>query len=839
MAFFKRNNPKSGEADGPTGKEKATLVRLAVQANNVPGSNLPPQLPESSLNQGVMINWKRLGSVALFSFVCVAAVSFILLWQFGKNVVLEQPAGEIALDDVLAPKNLIYNSAAKTKELGDAAANNSANKVYKRDILLIANQREALNSLLNQIDKTRANPQDAGVLQSAAQDGKQITTLLNLPDSVWSTVNQETRNVFNFIMSRDILPEELNGSVEMLNKAVKAPYNISGSFALLDETNRAQVIELVKAYVRPNNVLDEAATAKKQSEARKSVGQVEVTLLKGATIVHRGDVLSPFQVEQLKELGLSNSNFSFNQVVGTVGVTAMLVLLLVLYCTLLAGSVWNSWRWPLFLAVSLIVTTIVMRLLLTNSPKDSTVPYLLPLATVAMVLAALYDVNLALFLSGLLAILAGMVSGSPELVAVFFAGSAAGALTLRRAEHTSFFAYAAIAVAGAQFVVGLCANLWLHGLLDLNIFFLLLSSLLNGLISASLAFFCFSVLGKLFGVATVLQLLELAHPNQPLLRRLIREAPGTYHHSVMVSNLAEQAAERLDDNALLARVGAYYHDIGKLARPTYFIDNQGGGANIHDTLDPRESARIIRAHVSDGVALARKHKLPRRVVDVIEQHHGTCTISFFYQKAIKMGLDVSEMDFRYPGPKPQTKIAALVMLADGCEAAVRANVQSGRILTGSAAAVPTAQHPTGPDAPKYITIRDVVNKIIDDRIRENQLSECDLTLRDIEEVRNLFVELLTGIYHPRISYPDKDPVPTNQKETEVVVNGSAREVQVAIVPAAPEPVHHAVTLGAADGGSTVPLSNQPNNHDAQPDTKKLNPGSPSGIGGAGKRISEG
>jgi putative nucleotidyltransferase with HDIG domain len=476
-----------------------------------------------------------------------------------------------------------------------------------------------------------------------------------------------------------------------------------------------------------------------------------------------------------------------------------------------------------------------------------------------MLFAALLDIQLALFLAAILALFTGLISGQPELIAVFFAGSAIGALTIRKAENTLVFAYAGLAVAVSQFLVGFAGILLNRTLDTANLMLLLGFSALNGLISASLAFLSFAVLGKLFGVATVLQLLELAHPNQPLLRRLIREAPGTYHHSVMVSNLAEQAAERVADNALLARVGAYYHDIGKLTRPTYFIDNQAGGANIHDTLDPRESARFIKAHVEDGVSLARKHNLPRKVVDIIHQHHGTCAISFFYQKALKMGLDVNEIDFHYPGPKPQTKVAAIVMLADGCEAAVRANVQSGRILTGSRAAVSGISTPASPAGGKILTIQDVVNKILDDRIRENQLSECDLTLRDIDEIRGLFVEILNGIYHPRITYPDKDsgPTPANQApvtqpETTVMAT-NIREIPVALVKVEPSSVGN----GAADGGATAlseivpftalkvkdyptePLKGKPETEPGEtipPAKKSLNP--KNGIGGAGKRISD-
>jgi putative nucleotidyltransferase with HDIG domain len=446
-----------------------------------------------------------------------------------------------------------------------------------------------------------------------------------------------------------------------------------------------------------------------------------------------------------------------------------------------------------------------------------------------MVVAALLDVQLAILLTSILALLVGLVSGNPELTLVYFAGGCVGALILWKAERTTAFAFAGLGVIIAQFTVGVCYYLVINSLDGATVGLMLVFNLASGLVSASLAFFSYSILGKLFGVTTVIQLLELAHPNQPLLRRLMREAPGTYHHSMLVGTLAEQAAERLAGDALLARVGAYYHDIGKLERPLYFIDNQGNGPNIHDTLDPRQSAKIIRSHVEDGVRLAEQHRLPKRVIDIIHQHHGTCLVSYFYNKAVNMGLDVNELDFRYAGPKPQTKIAALVMLADGSEAAVRANVQSGRIITGQTPAVQTLT--TEQANRKMVTISEVVNKIVNDRIKDNQLDECDLTLRDIEQVRRLFIEILTSIYHPRVDYPD----PATPKPSEGQVVSATTVVDVTPMDLA------RVTTSAADGGTpeahpVLPAKTATTEKENQDTTTNPKPRPTGGIGGAGRLI---
>ncbi|HEX2914849.1 MAG TPA: HDIG domain-containing protein [Chloroflexia bacterium] len=802
-------------------------------------------------------NWMRLLSVSLFAFVVIGAVSFALVWRFDDNIIARQQVGEVALADWMAPKSHSYISAVKTKELGDAAAANPANNVYKRDPNVVTRERQNLNNLLDLIGNIRTNSYAVldiaslttnPTLKASGLDNDQLIRLFNLPESTWTQVSQEARNVFSILMNRDIMANDVSNVVTVLKDAVYTPYTLSATLALLEEGNRELTVDLVKPFIKSNMVLDEAATRKKQDEARSQVGAATVDIVKGTAIVRRGDVLTPLQFEKLRELGLLESNYTPGQVIGTVGIVSCLILLLIIYCSQLAGQIWATPRWLAFIGFCIIVASIAMRILIVDAGRDSYRAYLLPLAAIAMVIAALFDVQLALFLGALLALLAGLVSGVPELVIVFFAGSAAAALAIRKAEHTSVFAYAGIAVTLSQSAISLLAIVLNGNLETSNVSLILIFSALNGLISASLAFFCFSVLGKLFGVATVLQLLELAHPNQPLLRRLIREAPGTYHHSIMVSNLAEQAAERIADNALLARVGAYYHDIGKLVRPSYYIDNQAGGANIHDTLDPRESARLIKAHVSDGVALARKHHLPRRVVDIIHQHHGTCMISFFYQKAVKMGLDVNEIDFHYPGPKPQTKVAAIVMLADGCEAAVRANVQSGRILTGTRSSVPGSQSGDIHPHAKHLTIQDVVNKIIDDRIREHQLSECDLTLRDIEEIRTLFVEILNGIYHPRIVYPDKEPVVAATPTPEATAPSGLTALNNTV-----EQVRAVVTHGAADSGGEVllktieddtaveklesPVAVAEKPETDRQDTSKRD-SAPSGIGGAGHIVSD-
>jgi putative nucleotidyltransferase with HDIG domain len=261
----------------------------------------------------------------------------------------------------------------------------------------------------------------------------------------------------------------------------------------------------------------------------------------------------------------------------------------------------------------------------------------------------------------------------------------------------------------------------------------------------------FAVLGNLFGILTVFQLLELANPSQPLLRRLLVETPGTYHHSIMVGNLAERAAEAIGADPLLTRVAAYYHDIGKLANPLAFIENQAGAENIHDQLEPDVSAQVLKQHVADGINIAYEGRLPKSLIAFIPQHHGTAIMSYFYARAREQAAEpfggpttaegraaadgVDPRRFRHAGPKPQTREAALIMLADGVEASVRS--LSSR------------------DEP---AIRAMVTRIIEERLHDGQFDECDLTLRDVEHIREAFVTQLLGMYHQRIAYPQNKVV---------------------------------------------------------------------------------
>ena len=320
-------------------------------------------------------------------------------------------------------------------------------------------------------------------------------------------------------------------------------------------------------------------------------------------------------------------------------------------------------------------------------------------------------------------------------------GGILAALAVGRGERLNQFFWAGLAVAVVNVGILLVFGLQTITLDPIGLLQLLAAGLINGAISASITLAGFFILGGLFDITTSLQLIELARPDHPLLRYILRNAPGTYQHSLQVSNLAEQAAERIGANAMLTRVGALYHDAGKTLHPQFFVENQLDGNNIHDSLAPEESARIIINHIPDGLDMARRHRLPSSVRAFIPEHHGTLRTMYQYTRALQAaggdpaGVDANQ--FTYPGPRPQSKETALLMLADGCEASAR------------------AQRPKD-----EADIDHIVRSVIEARLASGQLDDTDLSLRDLQLIRELFVSTLKGVFHPRIEYPaSQKPVP--------------------------------------------------------------------------------
>lgn len=399
----------------------------------------------------------------------------------------------------------------------------------------------------------------------------------------------------------------------------------------------------------------------------------------------------------------------------------------------LSGGVRLKLFLNLGLLLALIVFTAHVILRYTQVPV-----YYAPVAGVAILTMLLFnDLYFVLIMALASSVLVSLIfSGDFGMLLTFFMGSLAGAYTVRDARMRGQIIGAGVFVSVAHIACLVLLTSDYHLFLTKQFAIGYLYPLaFNGFISAFLVIATLKIFEYLFGVLTNYSLLELSDFNQPLLKRMILEAPGTYHHSLIVSNLAEGAAGAIGANALLTRVGAYYHDIGKLVKSEYFTENQMMGYNKHDDIEPSMSRLVILNHVKEGIDLACKYKLNQAIIDFIPQHHGTSLMHYFYQKALeepKEGETVDESDFRYPGPKPQTRETAITMLADSVEGATRAL-----------------------DEPTPTKIEETVKKVINNKFIDGQLDECHLTLKEIDKISSTFARMLGAMYHARIKYPEK------------------------------------------------------------------------------------
>ena len=689
-------------------------------------------------------DWRTLSRLLLFAVGLMTFAIATVAVEGPTNDVTLQP-GDIADRTFKANATTTFTSQLRTDERRQEAFNDERNVVTVFDDNVRLTQVAELRSSLERIDQLRSDrslstADKTAEIQVTLEDltVEQASAIVDLSQSEWQRARAEAIRSLDQTLLDPISAEE----IRLAKDALQASSSLSGE-------ERDIAVALAQPFVRQNVTVDEERTQARREAAAAAVEPVMVTMLSGQALVRDGDVVTAYDIEKMQYLGLLSSDRRWGERLGAAGLMAILSAAMVGYIFRFHRPVWEG-RQLLLLSLVVVGPLAMARLVL---PHDQ-IQYMFPVAASAMLLAVLLDFPLSVLVSGILALMIGIMADmSLELVVLYFIGSAAGAFVIWRADRTITFVWSGVAVALSSFAVSISFNAINSELQGSVLGERLVESAVAGALAASLTFLSFSLLGSLFGITTHLQLLELAHPNQPLLYRLAREAPGTYHHSIVVSNLAESAVEEVGGDPLFTRVAVLYHDIGKIVRPTFFIENQANLENPHDLLDPRMSTRVIIDHVIDGARLARKARLPSAMIDIIQQHHGTSLIRYFYARTIEQGEEASEADFRYPGPKPQTKEAGIIMLADSTEAAVRAAAMGGK-LAGSRGA------PTDGST----TLESIVAKVIQERLDDGQLSECDLTLREISAIQRTFVQILEGIYHPRVDYPSFAPrkeSPTN------------------------------------------------------------------------------
>jgi len=646
--------------------------------------------------------------------------------------------GDIAKNDIKAPREVQdklateekYEQVRKSINPQYAKSNEVKTKIIEEMDLLFTALKDLRLSLSD--NKYKINQLKSKSPIALSEDV--YIELLNL------TVNeqQELQDALVLAISEVYDQRNIESKSEDLQNAVETILN------KLDASNLSQDLKVLgsaivqsKNFIRPNFLEDEKATEQKVNEALKNVEPVIIK--KDQLIVKYGEPVTKNQIEVLKELGLLNNNSSIQwRLYLSLGVLIFGVMILQWYYVYrFSNSIYRENKKLILINGLNCFSVILARIIGIASP------FLIPFTAIPLLMTLLVNYKVSLVINALNIILLSCSLGfNVEAIILAIVNTVLGAIVLKKVQNRNNIFYSTILI----LVVNVICTLSIGSILSNNFVevlkrggFAAVGSITSVVLTVGLLPF-FEVT---FSIVTIMKLLELANPNQPLLKRLLVEAPGTYYHSILVANLAEVAAEEVGANSTLARVGAYYHDIGKIKRPYFFKENQMGTDNPHDKIAANLSALIITSHVKDGMQLAKEYKLPLSIQEIIQQHHGNTLVKYFYitaKNSAENEEDIKEEDFRYPGPIPRSKEAAIVMLADSTEAAVRS------LKDFSSEGVKT-----------------MVDKIFKDKLYDGQLNGCDLTFSDLEKIKKAFLKTLTGMYHQRIEYPEDKRMLKNEE----------------------------------------------------------------------------
>ncbi|MBZ0300154.1 MAG: HDIG domain-containing protein [Anaerolineae bacterium] len=671
-----------------------------------------------------------------------AALTFVLLATFivandtllSGQQVSNLHVGSIAPRNILAPRAITFESDVLTERLRQEAAA-SVGLVYDPpDPNVSRTQSQLAQQILDFILNVRRDPfatteqkiADINQITALTLTTDQVTQLLAMSTEAWQAIDDEMVNVLERVMRESIRESDLNIVRNQL------PTQVSIRFSTQESE---LIVALVEDLIRPNTFPNQAATEDARQKAVDAVAPVPRTFAPNEIVVRENEPITEADLEALQQLGLLSSDDRRLQNFAQALLASIVVVVITgLYIARFERRLYENSRFIMLLATIFLIVLAGARLVGSTGQI-----YLYPTAALALLYVSISTSRIALIGTMNLAFMAGLMMGNSLEVAVLVgAGGMIGMLTLRSTERLNNYFVAGLIVGLVNTIVATVFNLATPSSVALpgtGLSVLVLFSMINGIFAAAAAIIGMYVLTLIFNLPTSLKLAELSQPNHPLLQRLLREAPGTYQHSLQVGNLSEQAALAINANAELVRVAALYHDIGKMLNAAFFSENQQfGGGNPHDVLDdPYRSADIIVSHVTDGEDMAREYRLPNRLRDFIREHHGTTEVYVFYRKAVNAaGGDESAVDineFRYPGPRPQTRETAIMMLADSCESAVRS---------------------IGPTSKQQVS--EIVHDIVDGKIRTGQLDDSGLTLNDIKAIQRIFVEMLQAVYHPRIDY---------------------------------------------------------------------------------------
>ncbi|MCK4776751.1 MAG: HDIG domain-containing protein [Actinomycetia bacterium] len=690
-------------------------------------------------NGWLLQNWQKLVILLIFWALISVIISFDV---FTKNVTgLE--IGKPSPRTIKASRAVEFVDVDKTKELKEKASE-SVSGVYEYDATLlvaIENEIENFFSKVSEAIDNEAMDFEGKVTFLKSQFGEVISettikTCLSLPKTELSELSEKTQNIALEIQERTISANDLEIS--------KSELKVKAQEGSLKPEQKEVIAEIGSVFLKPNYFYNREETEKLRKEAAEEIPEQVISKMEGEIVIREGEIVTDEVGRILSELGMLRRSIDLKRILGISLLVFTVLFVFSLFVFQYYSDVYGRKKLLILLGLILFGTVLLAKLI---TPFYSF--YIVPVTAGGMMVASLLSPGLAVIVLFCSVILTSLIVGSD--LSFIITALVSGLFSI---YIFTYFYQKGKMIRGGVLVSLVIALIILMTNLIFELSFL--GALVNGGMGLAGGFFTVVLtigfipfLESAFSITTNYRILELGNPNHPLLKELMFSAPGTYNHSVLVGNLAESAAQAIGANSILARVGSYYHDIGKIKRPSFFIENQMGGENPHDKTNPSLSCLIITSHIKDGLEMAEAHHLPEELISIINEHHGTSLVSYFYHKAKEDNdkEDTSKEDFRYSGEKPHTKESAIIMLADSVEAAAR-----------------TLPEPT------VLKLKQLVKKIIRDKLNDGQLDESDLTLAEINKITGAFIKALISSYHGRIEYPEGD---LNQEITQIGLGSSA------------------------------------------------------------------
>ncbi|MDR5657984.1 HDIG domain-containing protein [Serpentinicella sp. ANB-PHB4] len=661
--------------------------------------------------------------VAMFFFVSVVG---ILLYNLMPDK-YDLDIGQNSPVDIYAPKDI--ENRWETERLKAEAAE-SVDLIYTVNLGIHGEVKSDIEEFFNffikvQEDEDLEYEEKVELLineNPLGLQGEYFQDIVNVEKERLSYLQDYITEITAQRMNDGIKVEDIDYQKSVINEYIS-------TFDDFDQELKYLAYDIVNTTIRPNQFLDLEITQQYKEEAIQNIDRVMIR--KDELVIREGEVITFEKYRLLGELGVLEEDGKIDLMLylGVMAISIILLLLIIAYIYVFNKSLLERVDLLIMITIIFISTLLIAEAISTISI------YLIPLGASAMLLSILIEPRLALLINICLTILIGILIGNDIIfISMAIVGGTAGVFSVLNTQQRSYIIISGLAISIVNIItiigIGFIYSHEVSKVLTFGMY-----SFINGILCAILTIGTLPLWENLFNIVTPLKLLELSNPNHPLLKKLLIEAPGTYHHSIIVGNLSESATNALGGNALLARVGSFYHDIGKTKRPYFFKENQLTSENPHDKINPALSSLIITSHVKDGVELAKKYKLPKEIIDFIAQHHGDTLVAYFYHKAKTSEEDIriEEHRFRYNGPRPNKKETAIVMLADSVEAAVRSLSSHSKEK-----------------------IETLITKIINEKQEAGQLDESDLTLKEISIIKETFIKVILGIFHERIEYPELD-----------------------------------------------------------------------------------